>query len=191
MVLVEYVMCVCMLPLLLPFNFLLWTALSPSLPPHRWVCSTLFIHVVGYTYWNARPPQSLLLAAHAAAGKDVSFSAGVLSLSHSTRAHDELAWRIKHHRLGLRQFSWAVRNRVKWANGHVSISLSDYRKFVSHRRRVYFVTGLCFARVVDMVPNTCIKMDIRPNKIPFNLHYRYFTDGFVFLWCGLREFVEN
>lgn len=100
-----------------PSSFHLVFSCGQHSPPPFYLIGGFAQHFLSM-WWDihteyARPPHRLLLAALAAAGKDVSFSAGVLSLSHSTRAHDELAWRIKHHRLGLQQFSWAVRNRVK------------------------------------------------------------------------------
>ena len=170
-----------MLPLLFPFNFLFWTTVPLSSTSSVGLLAT-FCPCGGMDIYCecATPSHNLLLAGYAVAGKDVSLSTSVPSLSHSTRAHDEHASRINHHRLDLRQFSWAVRNSVTWANGHVSITLSNFRLFVSYERRIYFVTGLCLSPFVDMIPYACIKMNIRPKKIPFNLHYRYFTNGCVF-----------
>ena len=163
---------------------------SPSLPPDRWVRSPLFfVHVVGYTYWM-RQTAAELLAGHAVAGKDVSLAASALSLSHSTLAHGELRSRINHHRLELRQFSWAVRNSVTCTNSHVFITLSNCPMFVSFGHRFYFLIRSCLSPSVDMIPYTCIITNIRPNKIPFKLHYRYFVNGCFSFWCGLRECVD-
>jgi hypothetical protein len=74
--------------------------------------------------------------------------------------------------LDLRQFSWAVRNSVTWANSHVSITRSDCPMFVSYGRRMYFLISLCLSPFVDMIPYVCIRTNIRPKKIPFKLYYR-------------------
>jgi hypothetical protein len=100
---------------------------------------------------NAPASHVLLLSGRAVAGKDISLSASVSSHSRPTRAHDELASCPNNHRLDLRQFSWAVRNSLTRANGHVSIALSNCGLFVSHWRRVYIVIRLFPFPVVDMI----------------------------------------
>lgn len=100
---------------------------------------------------NAPASHVLQLSGRAVAGKDISLSASVSSHSRLTRAHDELASPPNHHTLDLRQFSWAVRNSLTWANAHVSVALSNCGLFVPHWRRVYIVIGLFPFPVVDMV----------------------------------------
>jgi len=62
----------------------------------------------------------------------------------------------------------------------VSITLSDCPVFVSYGRRMYFLISLCLSPFVDMITYARIRTNIRPNKIPFKLYYRYFTNGCVF-----------
>ena len=163
----------------LSFNFLFWTSLSLPSTASVGSLATFFVHVVGYTNWM-RQTAAELLAGHAVAGKDVSLAASALSLSHSTLAHDELGLRINYHRLDLRQFSWAVRNRVTWAKSHVSITLSNSPMFVSYGRLIYFLISLCLFPFVDMIPYACIRTNIGHNKIPFNFYYLYFISDCVF-----------